>query len=191
MGDERGLRTKGMNKHSRIAIVIVSLLCGASVGCSMQTKQEAQQRALLMPPPPVQKFNDELKKRELFDAHGELLPSDETVAGLQLPRGLTLQRKFENEWYFESQVAPAAALDRYVSSRLKPLEVDRGNGFVAFKQALVKADPKARALTVRISAVTGSSTASEVYIKQAELSRKYVSGDEAEAQLRARREFAD
>jgi len=180
-----------MNKHPRIAILMTSLLCCAAAGCSMQNEQEVQQRALLMPPPPAQKFNDESKKRELYDAHGELLSSDESVAGLQLPRGLTLQRTFENEWYFESQVATSAALDRYISDRLSPTEVERGKGFVAFKGALVKANPKARALTVLISAITGSSTTSEVYIRQAELSRKYVSGAEAEAQLRARREFAD
>ena len=78
-----------------------------------------------------------------------------------------------------------------MANRLSPTEVERGKGYVTFKHALVKADPKARALTVRISAIMGSSTASEVYIRQAELPRKYVSGDEAEAQLRARRDFAD
>ena len=178
-----------MNK--RIAIVTLTLLCHAAIGCSMQDPQDAQKRALLMPPPPVQKFDQELKKRELYDAHGELLASDDSAAGFQLPRGLTLQRTFENEWYFESQVATAAAIDRYVSSRLTPTEVERAKSYVTFKQALVKGNPKARALTIRISAITGSSTATEVYIRQAEVSRKYVSGAEAEAQLRARREFAD
>lgn len=180
-----------MSMQRGIAIVITSLLWGPPAGCSMPDKQETQKRALLMPPLPEQKFNQELKKRELLDAHGELLPSDETVAGLLLPRGLTLQRKFENEWYFESQAAPTAALDRYVSDRLTPMEVERGTGVVTFKQALIKGNPTARALTVRISAVTGSATASEFYIRQAEVSRKYVSGAEAEAQLRARRAFAD
>ncbi|MGB0679283.1 MAG: hypothetical protein ACPGUV_06435 [Polyangiales bacterium] len=94
----------------------------------MKVEQETQERrggALPVPQP-------------RYGADGMLLPSDTRVAGLMLPRGLTVVRVQGREHVYESDV-PVAALLRYFGTRLLTGEVQGiGEGKV-YRRALPRA----------------------------------------------------
>lgn len=166
----------------------VALLAGVAGGCGKD--EDGQRRALLKPVDRRQKWQKEREKRQLFDQAGELLPSGEIVAGINLPKGLKLHRSFESEWYYEAPYVPLAALDRYFVEHLDPLGIERGKAWVMFQNALPEGVPTARRVTVRVAQLSGGNVC-DVYINQAAPLRTYPSRAEAEALLQARRKRAD
>jgi hypothetical protein len=148
---------------------VTAILTTSLMGCSReQRRQEEQRRALLTPSDHRQKLEEEERKHKLVDDDGELIPSDQTVAGILIPRGLGEVRAVENRYYFTSSRVPFEALDRYFARRLFTGQIERASpDSVAFIGATIKADPKALKVTVRISRIVGSEGNCEVFIQQA------------------------
>lgn len=175
------------------------LLCAAlsgtaALGCSRRdAAQEEQRRVLLMPPDNKREREEAARRKQIFDEDGDLIPSEQSVAGLILPRGLTPGMRFEHEWYFRSMEIPAEALERYFIPRVFTGEINRSQGGATeLVAAKIKDNPSAPSVTIRIIKLSGANSASELYIRQsvpAPLVRPKES--EVEAQLKARREHAE
>lgn len=172
-------------------LLCAALGLGAGLGCSSDDQKQEQRRELLQPRDLKRDLDAERRRRQLYDEKGELLPSDETVAGIVLPKGLRLQQKIGNRWFYQTKRIPADKLERYFSRRLMRNRVERGEGSVAFVDAVPASDPKAPRLRVQIEALRGSATASQIYIEQAVPFKPKIPYDQVEAQLRAARERAD
>lgn len=181
-----------MSRSLPRCFAVCVLLCGV-VGCSKERAQEEEKRELLMPK--VAEKREQLQKaleeRRVLDDKNELLASEETVAGLLLPRGLTLVRTLEREWYYSTERASPAALERYFTKLLFNTQVERSTASVKFVGSKLKSDATAPPVTVRIDAVSGTSLGAALYIKQAGPAQRRASGAEVEAQLQARRKYAD
>lgn len=84
-------------------VALIIALAALVAGCG---DSEAERRRELLrapegaPPRPV------IRSVELFDEQGELLASDEVVAGLRLPRGLKLKSADPRTWIYQSRVPP-------------------------------------------------------------------------------------
>jgi hypothetical protein len=176
----------------RAFIVITTcatLLAPALGGCGGD-KDEAR-RALLRPVDMNAKRRAEREKMRIVDAKGELIPSDQKIAGITLPKGIELYRSFELEWYLEGKHIEMGQLERYFSARLDPLAVERGQTFTTFKDARLRGEPNARRVTVELSRKFGGTTTTDVYIRQMRPPRVFVPEKQAEAQLQARRQRAE
>jgi hypothetical protein len=161
-----------MSQAKRCVICSLLVLSGMSAvaGCSGggAADKVEQRRVLLRPPDSKRELEEQQRKLQVFDESGNLIPSEESVAGLLLPRGLSPGRQFEHEWYFTGLHVPAPALERYFAPRLQTNDITRsGDGAVLqFTGATIKADPKALGVTVRIVKMRGENDASELYIRQ-------------------------
>jgi hypothetical protein len=159
--------------------------------CACGKDEQETRRALLRPVDVRQKQIAEREKRRLFDANGELIPSGEKIAGLELPKGLELYRSFENEWYYEAKRINMGQLDRYFAARLDPLALERNATHVLFANAHLRSDPAARLVSVRLASLVANQVTTDVYIRQSPPVRTYPSERQAEAQLEARRKRAE
>lgn len=175
--------------------LLCAVLAGSSLfGCSRRdAAQEEQRRVLLAPPDNKREREEAARKKQIFDEDGDLIPSEQSIAGLILPRGLTPGMHFEHEWYFRSMEISAEALERYFLPRVLTGAVNHSQGGATeFVAATIKDNPSAPVVTIRILKLAGANSASELYIRQsvpAPLVRPKAS--EVEAQLKARREHAE
>lgn len=171
---------------------VATFLTNPVMGCSReQRRQEDQRRALLTPSDYRQKLQEEEGKRQLVDDDGELIPSDQTVAGLLMPRGLGDVRAVENRYYFTSSRVSFEALDRYFAKRLFTGRIERESpDSVAYIGANIKADPKALKVNVRISRIVGSENSCEVFIQQSIIPPPVKGVAETQARLREEDKFA-
>jgi hypothetical protein len=115
----------------RITIVLIFLfVLGA---CSGETKREQRRELLRVPKAKTQKpvrttpFN-------WFDEKGNLLPSEQQIAGLKLPRGLKLKRETELRHFYETSI-PANKLHWYFSARIKTAKIKRVSGSTTYVAA--------------------------------------------------------
>ncbi|HMI92129.1 MAG TPA: hypothetical protein VK509_12225 [Polyangiales bacterium] len=171
------------------AALLLSGLCAGLYACG--SDEQDTRRSLLRPVDTRQKAIVEQEKRRLFDVNGELIPSGEKIAGLELPKGLELYRSFENEWYYEARRINLGQLDRYFAARLDPLSIDRNASHVTFENAGLRDNPSSRRISVRIASLIGHQTVADVYIRQAPPIRVYPTESQAEAQIEARRKRAE
>jgi hypothetical protein len=164
----------------------------AVMGCSReQRRQEEQRRALLTPSDHRQKLQEEERKRKLVDDDGELIPSDRTVAGILMPRGLGDVRAVENRYYLTSSRVSFEALDRYFAKRLFTGQIERESpDSVRYVAANIKGDPKALKVSVRISRIVGPEDNCEVFIQQLTPPPPVMGVAETQAKLREERKFA-
>lgn len=165
--------------------LLLALLGSTLGGCSRE--EEQVRRELLRPIDIRKKRVVEREKKRYVDAAGELIPSDQVVAGITLPKGLKLYRSFEREWYLEAKRIDVGQLERYFAPRLDPLAVERNDSLVSFVDAHLRNDPSARKVTVRLSRLIGSETVTDVYIRQMPAKRVFQPERVAESQLKARR----
>lgn len=73
----------------------------------------------------------------LFGPDGELLESDQKIAGLPLPKGLDVVREGERSHVYFTQ-APLVKVQRYFGPRLTTTEVERIGAGVVYRQAIPK-----------------------------------------------------
>ena len=175
--------------------LLCAVVCGtAELGCSRRdAAQEEKRRMLLTPPDNKREREEAARKKQIFDEDGDLIPSEQSVAGLLLPRGLTPGQHDEREWYFRSMEIPAEALERYFLPRLLTGGVEHSQGGATqILSAKIKDNPGALPVTIRILKLAGANAASELYIRQAMPSPTVRPKEsEVEAQLKARREHAE
>ena len=150
-------------------------------------------RQRLLTPRNLTEERKQLRARaRVADAEGRLLPSEQRVAGIVLPRGLREVRKRDNTWYFHSR-ASLEALQAYFGPRLLTGQVDLGGrGTVTFVNAQPKDDKAKRSVTVRIGPAPSSPRENQVYISEAAFRPvNPPNAVQVQAQIQARRKYAD
>ena len=114
----------------RIAVCIAAALTAACSGPPPSV--DGVDQPLPEPPPP----RPAPVQPPLYDAEGVPLPSDEVVAGLQLPVGLEEQPVGgDRRHLYASAEIPAPALLRYFGPRLNTVEVERTGARVVYRNA--------------------------------------------------------
>jgi len=118
-------------KHVALAFALLLSLAGCG-----EDKVEQKRRELLTPPDQVAIHKAKKEKAAVKDEEGELLPSDLVLGGFQVPRGFTLTKGYEHEWFLRSTVASAEATARYVQERVFTGKLNRTSvGGVRFESA--------------------------------------------------------
>jgi hypothetical protein len=183
MGDQRRLST-----WVRVAAV---LLCAGACGDDRPSEAEAR-RAVLRPPDEAKIREERRADTRITDEHGALLPSEQVVAGVALPRGFTPVLTLERAWYYRSRSATFAQVDHYFLKRLDSREIRRSDREVEFVTARPKGVPGATPVLVRIRNAPDDPAQREIYIELPRPSPR-VRPTEAEvrAQIEARRKFAE
>jgi hypothetical protein len=125
------------------------------------------------------------------DDHGNLLPSDKTVAGVVLPRGYDPTFAFAYEWYFDGE-KPYGKLAAYFTERLDFARVERTNGTtLTYVQARTKGDSQMKPVTVSISPLPTRDDWSQLHIVgQQPLPAQPQTKEEIEAELALRKRNA-
>lgn len=182
MGDERRVRL----------LVLFVLLVGACTDDAAERRSEAQ-RALLRPPD-VEKLREQ--KREavrIVSEQGELLESDEVVAGVRLPRGFKLVHSLANEWYYRSRGVTLEQLDRYFQSRIESYRIERSPHTVVYEAARPRNTPGAEFVTLRIGVAASDRSAKEIYIRRPDPTarRPLLSDAEIRAEIEAAARVAE
>lgn len=100
---------------------------------------------------------------ELYDAQGVPLESDERVAGLVLPRGLTKNEPVSTErrHVYSSRVPPGRLL-RYFGPRLTTVQIDRRGESVTYRESTVRG---ARGGEVKLDVSIRPSSAHEAVVE--------------------------
>lgn len=135
-------------------VTLVTLLVGLSLGaCSRAAKLE-ERREMLTAPSQAEVVKAHHENTRLFDEQGALLPSDELVSGLRLPRGLKLEFKLERRWVYDTTVSHER-LREYFGPRLDTGGATPGGGAVTYKHARAKESEGAIFFDVVIGAKPG------------------------------------
>lgn len=140
-----------------------SVLCAAFTasfalsGCSSEAEdQKAQMRRDVL-----RANNLGAERRKQFDAvrltddNGNLIPSNQKVAGIVLPRGFTPKFKMDSEAYFDGEL-PYGKLTKYFTEQLDFMHVERpNNSTLRFVNVRTKGDSEMAPVTITISPVPG------------------------------------
>ena len=118
----------------RVAIGLLILLLPSA--CSRDDRAERKQE-ILRPPEPARIAAP--AQPSLFDDKGFLLPSDQAVAGLRLPRGLKLRRKFFRRWVYATRTS-LEKLNFYFAPLLYGGELRTTEKRIAYESARLRAD---------------------------------------------------
>jgi hypothetical protein len=181
-------RQHRVTKLSRIGALVLSV--AAISGCSDPVDQKAQMRR------DVLRANDLVAERKkqydavrTTDDRGNLIPSQQRIAGVAVPRGYTPKFTFDYEWYFDGE-QPYAKLATYFTEQLDFSNVQRPNrSTMTFVQARSKGDAQMKTVTVTISPVPGRDDWSRIRIvAQQPLPEHRQSFAEIEAELAKRRQ---
>jgi hypothetical protein len=106
--------------------------------CSRDDRAE-RRRELLREPEPASVVEKRAKEPPLYDENGMLLPSDQAVAGLRLPRGLRLRRIFLRRWVYETRV-PLDKLNIYFGPLLYGGAVSALGKRTSYESAKLRSD---------------------------------------------------
>ena len=155
-----------MSTFSAWAASAVLLSGGALIACSKEIDEKAQLRR------DVLRANDmAAERRKQFDAvrvldeQGKLLPSNQRVAGVVLPRGYQPKFKLDNESYFDGELH-YSKLATYFTEQLDFEGVRRPNNeTLTFRQARTKGDSQMKPVQVTISPVPGREDWSRIRIQ--------------------------
>jgi hypothetical protein len=193
-----GTRPRRGSLRSFAAVALSAALgCGLlGAGCGEQGRSEDEVRrdyrkALLAADDRRQQREQKHEETRVQDQRGALIPSGERVAGLLLPRGLSLRLSFEREWYYETTLS-AAALRAYFGPRLNTLEVVQGGGdTVTYQNAVPRDTPGAEHINVRIGPLPNQRDKTEVNIRMAPDATPPRSEAEARLELEMNAKYAD
>jgi hypothetical protein len=139
----------------------------ALAGACSHSTEDNKRRAVLAP---VELHNTErelYEKLRFYDGAGNLLPSDENIAGVLVPRGLTHTFTLEREWYFDAQL-PRIKLEQYFRAHLDGGQVSYpGPDTFELLKGIPKDTKDALPVLVRVYPQPGRGDAARVYIRQA------------------------
>ena len=183
--------------RASVAGLALSVLgCGAlGAGCDSEADHAAQVRqdyrkGLLVAEDRRQKREDRRAATRAQDESGAMIASEERVAGIVLPRGLTLRLGVERQWYYETAV-PIEAVRAYFGPRLKTLAVVQGAAdTVTYEDAEPRDTPGAERVSVRIAPLGNQRGKTEILIRQPILARPPATEAEARLVMEQRTKFA-
>lgn len=142
------------------AVLLALAACGDEKAIAIKRRQ-------LLTPPPVAAQQAKKVKPPVVDEEGIPLPSDQVLAGFVVPRGFTLTKSYENEWYLFSNVVSAQAAAKYVEPRVFTGSIERTTvGGVRFETATLREAPSLPRLSIWISPIKGEKRASEMRIRR-------------------------
>lgn len=113
----------------RVIVLLIILLSA----CSGNSERE-QRRELLRVPESLTQKSKATRANSLYDEKGNLLASEQSIAGLRLPRGLQLKRKADFRYFYETEV-PADKLHWYFGARLYTAKITRMSGSTTYVAA--------------------------------------------------------
>ena len=167
-----------------------------SWGCrgEPRAQQEARReyrKALLAAEDRRQQRDDKRQAERVQDDQGALLASEQSVAGVVLPRGMVLRLAMQREWYYETR-ASLDALRAYFGPRLNTLEVIPGGAdTVTYKGAIPRDTPGSERVDVRIGPLPNQRGKNEVNIRLAPAASPPNSEAEARLQMEEHLRYAD
>lgn len=176
----------------KIRLVPLSLALASQLLACEEAPQQPEAPPPLAPRDYAAAQRQVVERERVFDEQGNLLPSNETVAGIVLPRGLTPEYTFEHEWYLRSQ-AKQEQLRAYFGPRLLTGKVERsGMGTVTYVNAQPKDSKQKRFVTVRIGPAPRNRNESEVFISETPMMPiERPSEAESKKQILERMRYAD
>ncbi len=149
-----------MRLHIVASLALLPLLLPHLVGCSSGRSAEDDDGPVL--PPPSQTQTRQAETPPLYDAEGNLLESNQVVAGLTLPRGLEPVRSEPRLHVYTSRV-PTDKVARYFGVRLLTGQVVRIGQGAIFKAADVR-DVRGGSIKLEVSVLSGSAAPTRVEI---------------------------
>ncbi len=165
-----------------VRLIALSLCVSPLTACGRPREVEERKRILAVPSA-MEQIKAKVEKTRLYDDQGALQPSDEVVAGLRLPRGLTLEFQKERRWVYDTTVSQAR-LRAYFGPRLDTGSVSPGGGAVTYSHARAKESHGEIFFDVVIGAKPGMPSHNFVDIRQyAPVPVKWPSDDEVRRQL--------
>lgn len=146
-----------MRSHSSVLVVALVVACGGEA-------RDVEGHASEVVPPIEVAPAPEVAIPSLYDDEGNLRESDEQVAGLTLPMGLTPNAGDEERLHTYLSDVPIAAILRYFGPRLTTGQVEARPGGGASYRAAVPREVTAGAvrMDVTIMPVPGSRTLVEI-----------------------------
>ncbi len=137
------------------------LLC-VLYGCGGGTPEEADE--IIAPPPTREEIEPEPEAPPLYGPDGELLPSDDVLAGLTLPRGLEEVIAEERRHVYRSP-APYFKVRAYFRERLFTGQVEDRGGGVEWVDA-VPTDARGGVVHMDVMVSPGSDDMTRVEIRE-------------------------
>jgi len=188
------LRCRRSIRASFAGLVLAALGCGAlGAGCEGQREEQVRKRYrqnLLVAEDRKRKRDEMREATRVQDARGAMIASEERVAGIILPRGLTLRLGAARQWYYETAV-PIEAVRAYFGPRLKTLAVVPGAGdTITYQDAEPTDTPGAERVNVRIASLPNRRGMTEINIRLPPLARPPNSEAEARLLVEERTKFA-
>lgn len=115
-------------------ILVFMLLYATSVACKQNESRSSKPPTVSSP---ISKASSPkvLSLDQLIDAKGNLVESDQIVAGLRLPRGLRFV-KTKERWHMYETTLPLEKIQKYFGRRLITGEVDRKGHRVFYRGAV-------------------------------------------------------
>ncbi|HEY8426933.1 MAG TPA: hypothetical protein VIL20_01105 [Sandaracinaceae bacterium] len=114
---------------------MIAIAACALAACSKEAPPSVDGVGAELPAPPPREVRD--PRAELYDENGVPRESDERVAGLPLPRGLTKVEALSDErrHVYTSEMPPSDLL-RYFGPRLVTMRIDRRGEAVIYREAV-------------------------------------------------------
>jgi hypothetical protein len=163
-------------------LIALAWLSLSLVACGRPREVEERKRILAVPSA-AEQLKTKVERTRLFDDKGELQPSDEVVAGLRLPRGLTLEFQKERRWVYDTTVSQER-LRAYFGPRLDTGSVSPGGGAVTYSHARARESQGEIFFDVVIGVKPGMPSHNFVDIRQyAPVPVKWPSDEEVRRQL--------
>jgi len=178
-----------MGRQHRIALAIWLGLAAASC-----TSHDAEQRAearrqLLRAENLEQQRRDALAAQRLSDANGNLLPSNEKLAGIVLPRGYKPKFVYEREWTYDGEL-PFHKLEQYFLQNLSADIAHPSGMLTRFVRARPVGEPNAQPVLLEVSPVPGREDWSRIHIQQPAPAPEHpLSADQIAADIANRHRF--
>jgi hypothetical protein len=180
-------------KHGLNSPVLALLACCMFAACSHRREDEDDKRRALLTPQDLPAKRDTAREAaRLFDAAGNLIPSETKVAGLLVPRGMTLVVAPEHEWYFDGPL-PLPKLEKYLREHLEIHDEDHSiPGRIDFAESRPRDTPAPTPTFVSFYPKPGRPELSQLYIHEYVPRHQHLCpAAAAQAQMAARKAHAD
>ena len=112
-------------------------LIAASAGCSSKTQAPEQPSREASDQPAAEEADQEVPKERRYDGQGKLLPSDEYVVGVRMPRGAELYRREQLTHIYRLR-APIDKVLAYFGPMMVTGHVERRGKGAVYKRASVR-----------------------------------------------------
>lgn len=190
-----GRQHRVTNNHGALSWVAgFALLAGAAgYGCSKEEDRQAQlRRDVLRANDLAAERRKQLDAVRVLDANGKLIPSDQRVAGIVLPRGYEPRFEIDHEAYYDGKVS-YTKLATYFTEQLDFITIQRPNNYtLTFVDARMKGDTQMKPVDITISPTPVRSDWSRIRIQRPQLppARLQTKAEiDAELSLRRQREM--